>query len=659
MPSQEDYLDGLLKELNENKDSEDEVVFNPVESPEMDDISGMGEDEIMQLLSSNDNILDRQEESAEKSAAIPEDVVDMFPDSEDDDLRQIQELLKKTDNNELIEDTLQTDRTENADEEAGSEQIAEPDRKQQHMERMEAAKAKRESAKAAREEKRAAKAAEKKKAREAKALKAAEAKAAKEARVKAAKKKQAAENANAAEMAGAVAEEEISDVISGMSEREPLAGQREIEPGAFQEPEDDLFDMSVLDSIVSEADISGTSGKYSKDVESAADSEDFMDDLLGQTMEEAFSEPFEESPETESVEENSVDVEEVEEVDLSSLFGAAADGLFSEQEDSAANAEPEPFEPDAIGMNGEEEPEQKNAKGFFARLFGFLTEEDDLEEAEGHGNENIPLSEENQGILNDLDKEKEAPGKKKGKKEKKEADNKKKEKPPKEKKPKKPKKQKEKPEGPKIPKIPEKKLSIKKMLPIILFAVSLGVLLLVFVNATADYTDKRTARTAFYEGDYQTCYQNFIGKDLNESELVMFAKSESILYIRLWIREYEMFVAEGDELRALESLIITVDRYPDLYQYAVQWNAGSEVAEGYAQVLSILSDKYGLTEEQAQQIADEPDDVEYTRMIWNQINGTGNKGQEAAQIPDEPLPDLLPEEGDMGNDRFFDNSNEG
>lgn len=68
-------------------------------------------------------------------------------------------------------------------------------------------------------------------------------------------------------------------------------------------------------------------------------------------------------------------------------------------------------------------------------------------------------------------------------------------------------------------------------------------------NFLADYTAKRSGREAYYAGDYQTCYQNLMGKELDETEQVMYSQSESILTIRMWLREYEVFVNEGSELR--------------------------------------------------------------------------------------------------------------
>ena len=301
-------------------------------------------------------------------------------------------------------------------------------------------------------------------------------------------------------------------------------------------------------------------------------------------------------------------------------------------------------------------PSNGKKKGLFARILDFLTEEDEDEEEEQKekGTENIPLSDENKNILAEMDKEE--PGKKgkKGKKPKKakkgkagaaDAENegegdeeaggkkaKKAKKPPKEKKPKED-----------VPKGPKKKFPIKQLMPIVLTCVTVLFVILLLVNLGGDFTVKRNARQAYYQEDYETCYQELYGRTLNESEQVMFGKSESILRIRLWMREYELFSGEGAEVEALDILIQSVKDYAPLHEYAVKWNADAEVSAIYQQMLGILQDKYGLTEAQALEIAAEPDDVEYTKLVTAAAQG---QGYHPGGVPSGPveLPHMLPEE---------------
>ena len=299
-------------------------------------------------------------------------------------------------------------------------------------------------------------------------------------------------------------------------------------------------------------------------------------------------------------------------------------------------------------------------KGVFARIVSFLTEEDEEEE------ESVKLSEENRDILKEMKKEDKKKKKKNLKKAKnaeaseedgedgEEADDKGKGK-KKAKKEKKPKKEK----APKLEDAeePKKKLSLKKVASVMGLCLGIAVAIIICTDLAGEYSAKKAGKDAYYEGDYQTCYQNFYGKELNENEQVMYSKSESILRIRLWIREYEMLAEQGLEVEALDSLIQSVYEYPTLYDYASKWNASTEVGEYYNLILEILSDKYRLTEEQALEIANERRDVVYTKMIMAIADGEAYGSWIDPDVSDIViLPDELPEESGLGQSEFVDNN---
>ena len=366
---------------------------------------------------------------------------------------------------------------------------------------------------------------------------------------------------------------------------------------------------------------------------------------------------MEASDNTESVESTENAAENGDAGGLDDDLDALLAGAFPEQsENSTDNASGEPESADvmdilkAAGADIMDEPEQKKEKkGFFAKLLDLFTEEDEEEEEA----DQLQLSDENKKILEEMDKG----GKnKKGKKQKKP----KKEKQPKPKKPAKEKKKKEKPEKEDKQSVSEKKLSPKKILPIVVVCISLGAVILLLGNFLADYTAKRSGREAYYAGDYQTCYQNLMGKELDETEQVMYSQSESILTIRMWLREYEVFVNEGSELEALDSLLQAVRDYPTLLNYATQWNAQDEVSLAFQDILNILSQKYQLSQEEAQQIADISDNVEYTKNVmlvlqrlglgfWEFPQGTVTEETSAPNTEEAPaqLPDPLPEEEEI------------
>jgi len=320
--------------------------------------------------------------------------------------------------------------------------------------------------------------------------------------------------------------------------------------------------------------------------------------------------------------------------------------------------------------------EKKNAKdttkkGWFAKLVDFITEEDEEEEID-RGNEDVQISDENREIIDKMDKKKKKKkkgtvGKGKGDEEKEGAtegenaeENADKEKDKKPKKQKKAKKEKIPADLLEDPGADKKKsnISFKKVMPIILICLSIGLVIVLLSNLAGDFSAKRAGRKAYYEGDYQSCYQNLYGKELNESEQVMYGKSESILRMRLWFREYELLVEEGAEPEALDSLLESVKNYPKLYSYASEWNAGTEVSEIYTKMLTVLSEKYRLTEEQALEIANTKDDVTYSKMVYIIADGGsfGSWDEQPEVEIEESLRDVLPEEEELDDVLFLENS---
>ena len=595
MPSQEDYLDSLLKNLGKDPMDEDgtEETGGSADEPADDDAllenawsgleSALDSDgnlnmELLGLDPEQDDLVS----SDEGTLPDDDDLLSMLDGVDDDDLRDIHEMLDRADNKEAVDESILRQNS-------GDEKDADEPEEQKPLSKREQRAQQR---KLRKQEKAAAKA---------------EKKAAKEA-AKAAKKGNAVK--------GSPTESE-PDASAGAVKRKPV-------------PSDPLFDTSLLDSIVADASQAGNEGKsLGSGKESSAQQDENDPDILG--------------------------------LDLDSLYG--------DNKNDASNGDSSSL-PDFVALDAEEldnlipeheKPEQKK-KGFFAKIFDFLTEEDEDEE-----NESLKLSDENRDILNDLDKEKADAKKKKKKKDdggKAKAKGNKAKKPPK---PKKEKPKKEKPKKEKIPDpeplIPERKLTLKAVLPVVLACVSFGVLIIVFVIASVDFTYRQTASDAYDAGDYETCFQFFYGKDLNETEEAMFEKSRSILYIRLWLREYEMFADEGAEVEALDSLLQTVKDYPKLYDHAVQWNADAEVAAGYQTILNILLEKYGLTEEQAKEIAAVRNDRAYTRLVVEIVYGnTYGSWNEPATTPEPepepeqtPLQDVLPEEEGLLDGGFIDN----
>ena len=582
MPSQEEYLDNLLKGLNESDDMNEQeaeaaaIDFADAEIKEFANSGGvigvndtirLSEEDIERLLSEQEQPIEEEPPEEEQD----EDLMDLLNGEDDSNLQDIQELLQKADNNEAVSEDivslLQDIPDENTNlmdaimqEESQTEELLLDEKAR----RLEERKSRREARKA---EKRALKEAKKAAVKEAKKAAVKEAKAEKKAKFR--KVETESEEETSAEEISKSSEEEAEQISDGM-------------------------DLSGLDALFA-------------GLEREAAGSQPMD-----TMEEpVVKENFSEKVTTDSLVEKLVE-------------------------------------------------DKRPKRRAFGKLLDLLTEEVEEEETPILNNENIPLSDENKNIIEELDKEK----KKKGKKGKKDKDNNennenKSNKPKTGKKPKKEKASKAEAADNSLQK--GKRLTFRQVLPILLRCLSVAVIIILAANIAADYSAKKAAKEAYYNGDYEICYQYLFGKDRNESEQIMYSKSECILRIRMWIREYEMLAEEGSEPEALDSLIQSVHNYPVLYEYAVQWNAGADMAEAYAQILGILSEKYHLTEAQAMEIADTRSDVDYSKMIYSIADGgafgswDAKKPKEATENP-EALEDLLQEEADLEDIPFVDNN---
>lgn len=601
MPSQEDYLDELLKSMSD----EDEAVGDEVKAgpaPDLDSLAEMSEEEIAKRLS--EGAAGRMQQSGENI----EDILDIPRESGNGDLGEIQDLLRKADRNEAVDGENTLFGNNPTEKSPADKLLADIERAGETSVAGEGAKTKQERA------------LEKKRLKE-------EKKAAREA-ARAGKKEKRREKKGRKNIQQAGAGQEMSNAGSKVVREYDMAADREL-----------------LDSIVTEA------GKVERRASAGERNEpsapvDLME-LAAALEAERDVDPSQEVP--------------YEEEYAAAGTGDADSGILALDLDEVDN-----YIPDITKSSSKGGKEKK--KGIMSKFFAFLTEEEEEPE-----NENLPISDENQEIIREMDKEDAEKAKKKvqkkAKKKEKAAQKKaaqKKEKKPKKAKPPKPKKEKKpREEEPYL----GKKLTFKKVLPILLLGASVGAAIFIFVYLSADYTNKQIAEEAFQAGDYQTCYVNLYGKKRNEKEEMMYGKSESILYIRIWYQEYLKLEEEGDRAKALDCLIRIVNDYPALYEYAFRWEAETEVDQVYTAMLDALSGEYGITETQAKEIAALKSDIEYTRAVralagesgygaeFGDPVGAGSRsaGEEddGENLPqDQARPDELPEEAELENEDF-------
>lgn len=314
---------------------------------------------------------------------------------------------------------------------------------------------------------------------------------------------------------------------------------------------------------------------------------------------------------------------------------------------------------------GQFEPQEKK-QGFWSRLLNALTQED---EDEGGEEPAELISDENGAILEELDKEKkQAKGKKKkGKDKGKDKDKGKKAaetdedeeseesaagkgKKKKEKKPKK-----EKPPVPVEDLLPGKKLSLKKVLPLVLVVTVFGLAYILVSHLYIDYVNKQAAEKAYYAEDYMECYTLLFGKDLDDNQELMYHRSELALQMERMKGNYRRLVMEGKELEALDYLVQCVRRKETIYIQGQKWNCMDIVEETYRGMIDLMTANYGLSEERALEIAALKSDVDYTLALMEALEkANGSSEDEAEQETPISYEDRLPEEDEDPDTAFVD-----
>lgn len=326
-------------------------------------------------------------------------------------------------------------------------------------------------------------------------------------------------------------------------------------------------------------------------------------------------------------------------------------------EPKADETEPEsPESEDEDAKPGEEKEKKKKKSGFLSGIMDFLSQEQD-DELQGVSDENAAIMQE----LEAEDQENAEKKAQKEKKKKKKDGAKKGKKAPKQKKEKKqkvkpPKVKKEKP--PVVPERPARSLNKKNLIVLTAFCVTIFAAIYMVTTFIPEYVDMNSARDAFYQGDYETVYTLLYKKKLSSTEEAMYNKARTVLIVQRRLESYENNMLLGRELEAVDSLVQGINRY-DILMSEGAYGAEAELLAIYQQICNILEQNYGLTPEQVRELNYFKSD-EYTAFLDKLIKGEAqtmgqqDTTQDAAGEPggSDNLPaDMLPEEAEMISDQ--------
>ena len=218
----------------------------------------------------------------------------------------------------------------------------------------------------------------------------------------------------------------------------------------------------------------------------------------------------------------------------------------------------------------------------------------------------------------------------------------------------------------------QKKGDKKKIKATVLAAISIVAAILLCSLFVPELFELRSARNAFYDGDYETSYKSLYGKNLSDSDRIIFEQSEFLLALQRRVEAYYNYMAINDELRAVESLILEVDKQEDILIQAEKYGLEAEAEYSYQDVLQVLFEKYSVSEEDALTINAYRQDALFTLHLKaivageefvcpdylredGQINTSADEQEE--EIIEETLEDLLPEEEELTEAEFEEGTN--
>lgn len=288
---------------------------------------------------------------------------------------------------------------------------------------------------------------------------------------------------------------------------------------------------------------------------------------------------------------------------VADLFGAL-EGAGDAGENSADVSGPVLFDEDgmvdsmSLSFDGEstEEP-KKTKKNLFSKLFEILTKETE-EEVLVPEQDETKLSSENFDILASVDKEIEAPAKKK-----------------KEKKPKKakvkPAKAKKKPNKNVAMQIPEKKLPAKYVKRSMALALAIFLAMLLVTLYIPGLLVIKEGRSAYYQGDYETAFYTMFGKKLNESDQLIYERARLIVLLDRKLEAYENYAQLNMPKEALHSLLMGVARYKEMGEAGQELQIADQLASKNAEFLQALQQEYQIEPAKVDEV------LQYSQLDYN------------------------------------------
>ncbi len=183
-----------------------------------------------------------------------------------------------------------------------------------------------------------------------------------------------------------------------------------------------------------------------------------------------------------------------------------------------------------------------------------------------------------------------------------------------------------KPKKEKKPKVVEKSKPLPKKPVFMIMMVGASLVVLIYLVTTqVGYTmDIANAKEYYENGDYVEAYTCFTqGAKVKAADEELYLKAKYTAYVQQQLRNYETYLGQEMHTESLNALICGVGRYDKNASDAAKAGASAEYDNMLAELESLLSEKFGMTLDQARELYAVHDKEEYTYMLYDIINGLG------------------------------------
>lgn len=176
---------------------------------------------------------------------------------------------------------------------------------------------------------------------------------------------------------------------------------------------------------------------------------------------------------------------------------------------------------------------------------------------------------------------------------------------------------------------PEKKLN--KPVVIFIFTIFLGGLFVFYLAANNfNYAQAIERATNYFANQkYRKAYDEIVGVEVKEEDENLKDRIYTVMYVERLYEAYLNNVELGRYEKALDSLLRGVDKYYEHYEEAKELGITSDLDYSFSQIQAVLSDKYGITVEQAIEL-NKLDNYDYVQYIQGVVG----------QMPEEELEEV-------------------